>query len=139
MKTRDLLTVWEAPDNSQLTAKQYTIRLPIRVAAAISALHVIYPKKTRTEIIGDLLSTALDELREALPSPNVGEPIGFEDDSGEPVYAASGWRLRFDTLTEQYAKELEKELAVGEHAEDSPRSDSGTTKRTPKAKGKSKT
>ena len=138
MKTKDLLTVWEAPDNSQLTVKQYTIRLPIRVAAAISALCDLYPKKTRTEIIGELLSTSLDELREALPSPEIGEPFGLGDD-GRPIFATSGMLKRFDTLREQYGKELEKELAAGEHGAARPRSGSGATKRTPKAKGKNKT
>jgi hypothetical protein len=137
MKTKDLLTVWEAPDNSQLTVKQYTIRLPIRVAAAISALCDLYPKKTRTDIIGELLSTSLDELREALPSPE-GEPLGLDDD-GQPIFAASGMLKRFDTLSEQYVKELEKELAVGEHDAARPRSGSGATKRAQKAKGENKT
>lgn len=138
MKTKDLLTVWEAPDNSQLTVKQYTIRLPIRVAAAISALCDLYPKKTRTEIIGELLSTALDEIREALPSPETGVPIGLDEDD-KPVFAASGMLKQFLALNEKYVKELEQELAVLEHVDASSRSRPGATKRVPKAKGKNKT
>lgn len=35
METKDLHAIWSAPDNSQLTSKQYTVRVPIRVAAQL--------------------------------------------------------------------------------------------------------
>jgi len=38
MKASDLVTVWSAPDNSRLTAKQYSFRLPVHVAAKLAAL-----------------------------------------------------------------------------------------------------
>jgi hypothetical protein len=67
MKPQDLAKVWDAPDNSKLTPKQISIRLPIHVAAKISALCDMYPRKTKTEIIGDLLATALDQFEKVCP------------------------------------------------------------------------
>lgn len=36
MKASDLVTIWSAPDNSRLTAKQYSFRLPVHVAAKLA-------------------------------------------------------------------------------------------------------
>jgi hypothetical protein len=105
MEPRDLVKVWDAPDNSKLTPKQWSIRLPIHVAARINALCDLFPRKTKTEIIGDLLATALTQLVAALPDESQGgPPRGAEIQSG-PV----GLRGRFDRLTLQYIAEMERE------------------------------
>lgn len=62
----DLLKLWGSPDDSKLMQKQWSIRLPIHLAAKISALCVMYPQQTKTEIISDLLATAIDQLEAAL-------------------------------------------------------------------------
>jgi len=113
MKPSDLVTVWAAPDNTQLTAKQYTIRLPIRVAAQISALCDLYPKKNRTELIGDLLASALDAVSESLPYTEGGDTLGL-DENNEPMRAIHGPRADFSRLTDKYTKDLEAELTQGE-------------------------
>lgn len=61
MKASDLTKVWTMPDNARLTAKQYSIRLPVHVAAKISALCDMDLKENRTEIIGDLLTAAIND------------------------------------------------------------------------------
>ncbi len=132
MKPSDLIAVWAAPDNTQLTAKQYTIRLPIHVAAQISALCDLYPKKNRTDLIGDLLASALDAVRNALPYTEGSEIIGHED-NGEPVYEIYGPRANFHRLTSKYTEELKRELTPGERSA-SPRQSTQKVK----AKGKSK-
>ena len=68
METKDLVKLWNAPDNTRLTPKQMSIRLPLHVAAKISALCEMFPKKTKTEIIGDLLATALEAVAEGFSS-----------------------------------------------------------------------
>ena len=45
---------------TRLTAKQSSFRLPVHVAATLSALCELYPNKTRTQNVGDLLATAID-------------------------------------------------------------------------------
>jgi len=112
MKPSDLVTLWAAPDHTHLTAKQYTIRLPIPVAAQIAALCDLYPNKNRTELIGDLLASALDAVKEALPYSQSDEVIGL-DEKDEPVYRIYGPQQKFYDLTKKYTKELETELAHG--------------------------
>lgn len=109
MNTRDLHAIWNAPDNSRLTTKQYTIRLPIRVAAQLAALSEMYPRKTMTDLIGDLLAAGLDQLAEDLPTKNVGEkPLGFRDD-GEAEWEQIGPGVTFAQLSRKYLKQFETE------------------------------
>ncbi len=109
MKAKDLLTIWDAPDNSRLTSKQFTVRLPIRVAAQIAALAEIYPRKTKTEIIGDLLATALDEVASNLPTWDSGSAPVDVTHNGEEIWRQAGPRVEFPELVKKYLQELEAE------------------------------
>lgn len=110
MEPRDLVKVWDAPDNSKLTAKQWSIRLPVHVAAKITALCDIYPRKSKTEIISDLLATALNQVESALPCEE--KVHGIHPDTGEEITSiVGGPLLTFRNLTEKYTKELEAELS----------------------------
>ncbi|MEX5217492.1 MAG: hypothetical protein NW701_06655 [Nitrospira sp.] len=116
MNTKDLHAIWNAPDNSRLTAKQYTVRLPIRVAAQLAALSEMYPRKTKTELIGDLLAAALDQLAEDLPTTNIEDrPLGW-DDNGEPGWEQKGPGVTFARLVKKYLKEFETEGPAGDDA-----------------------
>jgi hypothetical protein len=108
MEPRDLVKVWEAPDHSKLTPKQWSIRLPIQVAARINALCELYPRRTKTEIIGDLLATALEQLAAALP----GDGRNPTAPSGETI-SDGGLRGRFDALTRRYLAELDNDQESG--------------------------
>src|SRR3990172_5390397 len=113
LKPEDLVKVWDAPDNTRLTPKQVSIRLPIMVAAKISALCEMYPRKTKTEMIGDLLATVLDQLEEGLPSID-GKLLGINPEDDEPIYEESGLKGRFRELTQKYLHELEIEAGISE-------------------------
>jgi hypothetical protein len=93
MKPRDLFKAWHAPDHTQLTSRQFSIRLPVHVAAKIAALCEMYPNKTRTDIIGDLLSSALVKIEAGLPAIQGEELHGFD-------------RTRFRTLAARYQREF---------------------------------
>jgi hypothetical protein len=122
MKTKDLINVWNAPDNSRLTPKQMSIRLPLHVAAKLSALCEMFPKKTKTEIIGDLLATALNDVVEGLSV----EPYPEEEGHADPdLYW--GDRKRYEQLVSKYLQEMESE----EHPGDEPEE----TKPGPKQRG----
>lgn len=105
MEPKDLIKVWEAPDHSKLTPKQISLRLPIQVAAKISALCEMYPRKTKTEVIGDLLATALDQFADGLDSEE-GEYLFSRPDTGEKEYEDFGPKARFYELTNKYLEEL---------------------------------
>jgi len=111
MKASELARLWAAPDNSRLTAKQYSLRLPIHVAAKINALCDLYPHKNRTQIVGDLLASALVDLEDALPSYQADEPFTHDEDG--PVYETYGPKVEFRRLAEQYEEALEKEVGKG--------------------------
>ena len=120
MEPQDLVKLWDAPDNSKLTPKQLSIRLPMHVAAKISALNDLYPRKTKTEIIGDLLATAIDQFEAAFPWVD-GRLLGYaNDDHNDPIYEDVGPRRRFHSLTEKYLKELESEAGIKEPVIDEP-------------------
>jgi hypothetical protein len=121
MKASSLHDVWASPDNSRLTPKQFSFRLPIHVAAKIGALCEIYPQKSRTQIIADLLTSALDELEQNLPMA-LGDPIGGEHEYIErmvadheqreytQIYSVAGPRATFRWISNKHFDELEKEL-----------------------------
>jgi hypothetical protein len=109
MKSSDLLTLWEAPDNSRLTNKQFSFRLPVHVAARIAALCEMYPAKSRTQIVGDLLAAALDEVATQFPDVQ-GRFFMHDDNSGNDVYEDAGQGSRFRELSNKHFKELEVEL-----------------------------
>lgn len=111
MHPGDLNKIWNAPDRSKLTRKQISLRLPILVAAKISALCELYPRENKTHIIGDLLATALDQLEEGMPSVK-GPKI--DGDSMCSFYAEIGIKNEFYNLTIKYLRELEKEIGVKE-------------------------
>lgn len=117
MKTEHLHELWAGPDNSRLTTKQFSFRLPVHIAAKIAALCDMYPSKNRTQIVADLLTSALDELEKHLPQA-IGERVmPSEDDREEfgiepqePVYCLGGPRGQFRDLANHYYREYETEL-----------------------------
>lgn len=108
MKAKDLAAVWSSPDNSRLTPKQSSFRLPIHVAAKLSALSEMFPQKTRTQMVADLLSAALADLEAGLPA--LPGKFSFKDEEGVSQYEAVGPAAIFRTLTNKHYIELEKEL-----------------------------
>lgn len=120
MKSELLHDLWSSPDNSRLVSKQFSFRLPVHIAAKINALGEMYPQKNRTQIVADLLSTALDELEKKLPYTlfEADENIQRQQDEYnhyqgyplEQVYEVGGTRTRFRVLSSKYYTEYEQEL-----------------------------
>jgi hypothetical protein len=122
MKTEQLHDLWTSPDNSRLTSKQFSFRLPVHIAAKIAALCEIYPQKNRTQIVADLLTSSLDELEKNLPEAlgdqieaswqkDISEQAAIE---GQPqpgdLYYMGGARGRFRSIANNHYRDLEKEL-----------------------------
>jgi len=108
MKSSDLHKLWTAPDNSRITSKQFSFRLPVHVAAKLAALAEMYPQKSRTDIVGDLLATALDELVSGMPYIK-GEYITTTPD-GEDIFDDLGPSTTFWSLADKHYRLLEKEM-----------------------------
>lgn len=111
MKPIDLLTVWSAPDNSRLTRKQLSFRLPVHVAARIAALCEMYPSRSRTQIVADLLSSALDEMQHEFPAVQ-GRFVLKDEETGADMHEDVGPVSRFHALAHKHYKELEAELGT---------------------------
>lgn len=108
-KASELHSFWSLPDNSRLTSKQYSFRLPVHVAAKIAALCEMYPQKTRTEIVGDLLSTAIEDLVDGMPYVD-GRRLGVDPETGEEICEDIGPAPQFRRLANQHYQELEREM-----------------------------
>jgi predicted DNA-binding protein len=111
MKSSHLHSLWVTPDNARLTSKQYSFRLPVHVAAKIEALCEMYETRTRTQIVGDLLASALDELEASLPVA-LGKEVDEHPETGETIYEAAGRRAWFRDVANKHYKEMEKELGT---------------------------
>lgn len=116
IEAKDLLKFWSTPDNARLTAKQMSIRLPVHVAAKISALAEMFPNKTKTEIIGDLLTAALEQLAGALSS----EPYSEEEREAAQEYPDTEWgdRALYSRLVAKHLKELEQGVGTAQGPEE---------------------
>jgi len=85
------------------------VRLPVHVAARVNALCDLYPNKTRTEIIGDLLSIALKEIESAFPSQRGLHQVDVTPE-GDPIFEEVGPYSRYVSFANKHHVELEKEL-----------------------------
>ena len=110
MQPADLHKIWGAPDNSRLTTKQYSFRLPVHVAAKLAALCDMFPDKTRTQLVADLLSTALDGFERTFPSIPGDEPVDQVSGTEELLYEETGPIVRYQALVNEHYRALEAEL-----------------------------
>ena len=109
MKPETLVALWSAPDNTRLTSKQYTFRLPTHVAAKVHALCDMYPAKTRTQIVADLLTSALQNIDQGMPVIE-GRLVHKDPETGEEFHDAHGPRFEFHALANKRFDEIEREL-----------------------------
>lgn len=107
MDIRELLEAWGKSKRMQMTSCEYRVPLLLRDAARIAALAEMYPAKTETEIITDLLSVALDMMETAFPYEQ-GTRVISEDELGDPIYEDVGPTPRFLALTKKHLERLSK-------------------------------
>ena len=105
MKIADLIPRWGSHIHPPLAGKQYRMQLPLRDAARIEALQIMYPDCTEEEILSDLLHAALDELEVAMPYVP-GNRVIAEDDQGDPIYEDLGPTPRFYSLSHELMRKL---------------------------------
>ena len=69
----------------------------------------MFPNKTRTKIIGDLLTSALEKIEHSFPSIK-GEYFGMDDEQGNRLFVDIGKGKLFRGLDNDHYAKLEKEL-----------------------------
>ena len=110
-KASTLASVWSRPDHSVLMPKQISIRLPALVAAKLAAICEMFPGRSRSEIINDLIATALGDFKSGLEWAGVGAPTDRID--GEDLYQDyEGTGPTFAQFCVKHTALIEKELGV---------------------------
>ena len=113
MKASDLRTIWEAPDNTRLMKKQTSVRLATHIGAKISALCELFPSKSKSQLINDLLAAALKDFESSFEFVP-GRDIDQDPHTGKILYEDQGQRVRFLNCANGYLKEFEAEIGNDE-------------------------
>ena len=108
-KIKNLISKWEEEMHTPVISKEITAQLSLSDYARVCALAEIYPSLTETQIVTELLATALDQVEEALPYIP-GKKVITEDEFGDPVYEDIGLTPRFEALTRKYSARLKEEI-----------------------------
>lgn len=106
-----LIEQWENAASGKMTGREFCMRLPMNDAARIAALGEMYPRRSETDLISELLSATLDELQNAMPYIP-GSRVVAEDEEGNPVMEDLGPTPRFLELSRKYLTKLESEQPV---------------------------
>ncbi|KXO09632.1 MULTISPECIES: hypothetical protein [Marinobacter] len=62
MKVTDLPQHWEQEKQTTERTHEYNLRLPLEDAARVAALAELYPDRSESEILNDMIAAALDDL-----------------------------------------------------------------------------
>lgn len=89
MTVKELVSSWLQQAQCELTEETYQVNLSLEDAAKIDALAEMYPRRTKEQIISELVSAALSELEVSFPYIQ-GTKIISVDELGEPIYEDVG-------------------------------------------------
>lgn len=109
MTVRDLVNIWEKHANGELTQEAYQINLNLNDAAKVHALSEMYPKRSKEQILSELINAALSELEISLPYVAGKEIVSF-DEMGDPIYEDVGPTPAFLSLTQKYMDKLKQPI-----------------------------
>jgi len=113
VKASDLRAVWEAPDNTRLMKKQTSVRLATHIGARISALCDIFPSKSKSQLINDLLAAALQVFENSFEFVP-GRDAAQDPYTDEILYEDQGHRVGFLNRANRYLEEYEAEIGNDE-------------------------
>lgn len=109
MKNTNLYDQWRAMDDKRLASKPISTRLPVHVLARLNAISALFPTKTRTDILVDLIKSGLDSFEESLP-PVYYSPDPVEIDKDLSVYLPVGANAEYKQRANKEYADLENEL-----------------------------
>ena len=112
MDTKKLREIWNAPENSRLTRAQFSVRLPLDVAAKLLALEEFYPGRNRTQLISDLLSAALNDVEEQLPC-RASQFRFTKNGDPEDLWSMEGDRYIFRDMANKHHRMLHRDGGKG--------------------------
>lgn len=101
MRFKNLLKEWSSTARADKPVMSINLQLPLELSAHLLALNDMYPGRTLEQLLFDLLTAALDELKETMPYQQ-GENVIAEDEFGDPMYQDVGLTPRLLELTQYY-------------------------------------
>ncbi len=101
MSIKKLVSHWEESAQGALTDDAFAVHLSRDDAARIDALVEMYPKRTKEQLISELVSAALTELERSFPYIASSE-IASIDEFGDPIYKDDGPTSEFQDLTRKH-------------------------------------
>lgn len=105
MRIAELIQRWSRAVQARADVRTCAVHLPLRDAARVEALHLMYPVCSESQLMADLVRAALDELEVAMPYIP-GTRIIAEDDYGDPIYEDLGPTPRFYSLSHEILRKL---------------------------------
>ena len=96
---------WYNPDNSPPSSRQTSIRLPILASARIDAICEMFPNKTKSSIINDLIIQSIEIFIGELES-KPGKEINSDIDG--IAYEDIGELGNFTRLTQKYLNQYQE-------------------------------
>jgi hypothetical protein len=105
MRIAELIQRWSKEGHARTDVRAYMVHLPLRDAARIEALHMMYPGRSASQLMSDLIRAALDELEVAMPYIP-GNRVIAEDDYGDPIYEDLGPTPKFYSLSHEILRKL---------------------------------
>ncbi len=110
MKISELVSEWEKSATGRMSSKHYDIPLDVESAARLAALAEMYPKRSTEELLGELVSAALEAIETSLPYVR-GNQVIATDEQGDPVYEDVGPTPRFLELSRKHLQVMLDERA----------------------------
>ncbi|MFK5914455.1 MAG: hypothetical protein QM484_08765 [Woeseiaceae bacterium] len=111
MRVKELLNEWASTARINQPVMNLNLKLPLELSAHLLALKDMYPGRTLEQLSFDLLSTAINELKETIPYQQ-GPKVIAEDEYGDPMYEDVGVTPRFLELTEYYRNKFNREQEI---------------------------
>jgi len=105
MRIAELIQRWGTEGHGRASVQTYTVHLPLRDAARVEALRLMYPDRSESQLMADLIRAALDELEVAMPYVP-GKRVIAEDDYGDPIYEDLGPTPQFYSLSHEILRKL---------------------------------
>ena len=104
MMLKELVTQWESTAQGVLTKDTYAVHLLVEDAAKLDALAEMYPKRTKEQLVSELLSAALGQLEASFPYVQ-GTKVVATDEMGDAIYEDVGPTPHFMALTKKYLQQ----------------------------------
>ncbi len=105
MSLKSLVKQWETQAQGALTKETYEVHLTVEDAAKINALMEMYPKRSKEQLIRELVTAALTELEASFPYVQ-GSKVVTTDELGDPIYEDVGPTPAFISLTRKYLQRM---------------------------------